>query len=283
MTSTKIRVGVIGANAERGWASRSHLPALRALPEFDLAAVCTTRAESARQSAETFGAAEAYDDHVRMLEQADIDVVAVSVKVPDHYRPTMDALEAGKHVYTEWPLGANLREAEEMTDLARAMGVADDGRAPGAADADLPAAEGAGRRRVRGRGAVVQHELVPVRGARLGPLVVVAGGQGGRRQRLHRRPGPPRRRPLHGPGRVRGGVRRRRDHRRPLGRPGLRALDSQSRPPTTCSSPGHSRAARSCRCTWRACRPTPAGTGPRSTGATGRSCSTRRRRARSAR
>ena len=123
MTSQKIRVGVIGANAERGWASRSHLPALRALPEFDLAAVCTTRAESARRSAETFGAAEAYDDHVRMLEQADLDVVAVSVKVPDHYRPTVDALEAGKHVYTEWPLGANLREAQEMTDLASAKGV----------------------------------------------------------------------------------------------------------------------------------------------------------------
>lgn len=123
MTSQRIRVGVIGANAERGWASKSHLPALRVLPEFDLAAVCTTRAESARRSAEEFGAAEAYDDHRRMLEQADLDVVAVSVKVPDHYRPTMDAIEAGRHVYTEWPLGANLREAQEMTDLARAKGV----------------------------------------------------------------------------------------------------------------------------------------------------------------
>ena len=48
MTSERIRVGVVGANAERGWAARSHLPALRALPELDLAAVCTTRAESAR-------------------------------------------------------------------------------------------------------------------------------------------------------------------------------------------------------------------------------------------
>ena len=123
MTSQRIRVGVIGANAERSWAAKSHLPALRALPEFDLAAVCTTRAESARQSAETFGAAKSYDDHVKMLKSADVDVIAVSVKVPDHYRLTMDALDAGKHVYTEWPLGANLREAREMTDLARAKGV----------------------------------------------------------------------------------------------------------------------------------------------------------------
>ncbi len=123
MISDRIRVGVIGANAERGWASRSHLPALRVLPEFELAAVCTTRSESARKSAQTFGATESYDDHRKMLEQADLDAVAVSVKVPGHYRPTMDALEAGKHVYTEWPLGADLTEAQEMTDLAHAKGV----------------------------------------------------------------------------------------------------------------------------------------------------------------
>jgi predicted dehydrogenase len=123
MTSEKIRVGVIGANAERGWASRSHLPALQVLPEFEIAAVCTTREESARQSADRFGAAEAYGDHREMLAQADVDVVAVSVKVPHHYHLTMDALEAGKHVYTEWPLAANIQEAREMTDLARAKGV----------------------------------------------------------------------------------------------------------------------------------------------------------------
>ena len=154
MTSQRIRVGVIGANAERSWAAKSHLPALRALPEFDLAAVCTTRAESARQSAEKFGAAESYDDHRTMLERADLDAVAVSVKVPHHYRLTMDALEAGRHVYTEWPLGANLREAREMTDLARAKGVR---TMVGLQerDANLPAAEGARRRRVRRRRAVV--------------------------------------------------------------------------------------------------------------------------------
>ena len=38
-----------------------------------------------------------------MLREADLDAVAVSVKVPEHYRPTVDAIEAGKHVYTEWP------------------------------------------------------------------------------------------------------------------------------------------------------------------------------------
>ena len=123
MADDRLRVGVIGANADRSWAANSHLPALQKLPDFELAAVCTTREESARESAERFGARLAFDDYRKMLEREDIDAVAVSVRVPRHYEPTMAAIEAGKHVYTEWPLGANLREAKEMASAARAKGV----------------------------------------------------------------------------------------------------------------------------------------------------------------
>ena len=124
MESDKLRVGVIGANPTYGWAQRAHLPALVALPNIELVAVCTTREESAKDSAEKFGAAMAFSDHRTMLREAELDAVAVSVKVPLHYRLTMDVLEAGKHVYTEWPLGANLREAEELARVAADKGVA---------------------------------------------------------------------------------------------------------------------------------------------------------------
>jgi predicted dehydrogenase len=43
--------------------------------------------------------------------------------VPSHYDPTRAAIEAGKHVYTEWPLGRTTAEAEEMAALAKAKGV----------------------------------------------------------------------------------------------------------------------------------------------------------------
>ena len=123
MGNDKLRVGVIGANPDRGWAQRAHLPALVALPDMQLVAVCTTRDESARASAEKFGADKAFSNHQEMLSDADLDAVAVSVKVPDHYQLTMDCLEAGKHVYTEWPLGANLHEAEELARAAANKGV----------------------------------------------------------------------------------------------------------------------------------------------------------------
>ncbi len=123
MASEKIRIGVIGANVSKGWAHRSHLPALLASPEFELAAVCTTRPESAEESARQFGARMAFHNHEDMLASPEIDAVAVVVRVPSHYQLTKDALNAGKHVFTEWPLGANLAEGVELAGLARQNGV----------------------------------------------------------------------------------------------------------------------------------------------------------------
>ena len=123
MANKSLRVGVIGANPTYGWSPRAHLPALVALPDIELVAVCTTREESARASAEKYNAPLWFDDHRVMLREADLDAVAVSVKVPEHYRPTVDAIEAGKHVYTEWPLGRNLGETEELAKLAAEKGV----------------------------------------------------------------------------------------------------------------------------------------------------------------
>lgn len=119
----KIGVGIIGASPERGWAADAHIPALRALRErFDFVALSTSRAESARAAAERFGVALAYDDHRRLLARPEVDLVAVTVKVPYHQELVTAALDAGKAVYCEWPLGNGLREAEAMAELARARG-----------------------------------------------------------------------------------------------------------------------------------------------------------------
>jgi predicted dehydrogenase len=70
-----------------------------------------------------FGARLAFDNYRDMLAHPDIDAVAVVLRVPSHYEPTMAALNAGKHVYTEWPLGQTTAQAQEMADTARAKGV----------------------------------------------------------------------------------------------------------------------------------------------------------------
>lgn len=121
--SGEIRVGVVGANSERGWGGAVHIPAIAALPEFVLQAVGTTRADSATASAERFGAKLAFSDTASLVNHPDVDLVVISVKAPDHYAAAMMALEAGKHVFCEWPLAATTAQAVAMRDLAAAKGV----------------------------------------------------------------------------------------------------------------------------------------------------------------
>ena len=121
--ANKVRLGFVGANVSSTWSSQSHFPALLASPDVELTAVCTSRAESAEEARQAFGAKLAFHDFREMVSSPEIDAVAVVVRVPSHYEPTKAAIEAGKHVYTEWPLGRNTAEAEELAALARAKGV----------------------------------------------------------------------------------------------------------------------------------------------------------------
>ena len=65
----------------------------------------------------------AFSDAEKLARHPEVDLVTVSVKVPDHYLPVMAAIEAGKHVYCEWPLGRNTDEAARMRDAANCKGV----------------------------------------------------------------------------------------------------------------------------------------------------------------
>ena len=122
-TSSKIRVGIVGASASRGFASIAHVPALRALAQFEFAAVCTSRQETAEAAARHYGTPLAFSDPEQLAQHPDIDLVTVSVKVPDHYRPVMAAIEAGKHVYCEWPLGRDTDEAMRLLEAADRRGI----------------------------------------------------------------------------------------------------------------------------------------------------------------
>jgi predicted dehydrogenase len=119
----KIRLGLIGASVSGTWSSRSHLPAVRASADVELTAVCTTRANSAEAARRAYGARLAFDDYRKMIASPEIDAVAVVVRVPSHYKPAKAALEAGKHVYCEWPLGRTTAEAVELAALAEAQGL----------------------------------------------------------------------------------------------------------------------------------------------------------------
>src|ERR1700687_581581 len=104
--SKRIRVGISGANPDRGWAAQAHIPALKSLPDdFEITALSTSRRESADAASKRFGVPLAFDNHHHLVNSADVDVVVITVKVPHHFALATAALTAGKAVYCEWPLG----------------------------------------------------------------------------------------------------------------------------------------------------------------------------------
>ena len=124
MTSfAPLRLGIAGANPERGWFRDAHFPALKALPGLAIHAVSARTQEIADAARAAFGATTAYADSLALARDPDVDIVAVTVKVPEHRAIVLAALAAGKHVYCEWPLGRDLAEAEEMAAAARAAGI----------------------------------------------------------------------------------------------------------------------------------------------------------------
>src|SRR5256886_8155371 len=116
-------VGIIGVSPVRGWAATAHIPALRALPSYEIRALSAHNAESARAAGEAFGVSAVFSDNEQLVTQPDIDVVAVTVKVPHHRALVSAALAAGKAVYCEWPLGRDLEDTRAMAALAAEHGV----------------------------------------------------------------------------------------------------------------------------------------------------------------
>jgi predicted dehydrogenase len=123
VAANKIRVGIIGANVHYGWGSSAHIPALRGLQDFEITAVCTSRQETADETARHFNIPFAFHDPSRLIQHPSVDLVSICVRVPFHHQLGMMALEAGKHLFCEWPLAATTEQARQMFELAERKGV----------------------------------------------------------------------------------------------------------------------------------------------------------------
>lgn len=119
MTQLPVGVGIIGVEPGRSWSAVAHIPALQALPQYRLVAVSTRRQDTADAAAQAYGIPHAFGDHRALVTHPEVDLVVIAVKVPHHLELVGAAIEAGKSVYCEWPLGNGLAEAAGMAELAR--------------------------------------------------------------------------------------------------------------------------------------------------------------------
>src|SRR5215203_5986865 len=110
----KIRYGVIGL----GWFGEKHCEAIAAIPNAELAALSTRTPERLAEVANRFGVKNTYTDYQDMLANPDIDVVSITTMWDQHAAPTLDALQAGKHVFLEKPMASTVEDCAAIVDAA---------------------------------------------------------------------------------------------------------------------------------------------------------------------
>jgi UDP-N-acetylglucosamine 3-dehydrogenase len=100
-----------------------HLKALKTLPQVEVVAVVSRSTERAQEMASRYRVPHAFSDCAVMLQRSAPDAVDVVTEENRHYEPVMAALSAGKHVFVEKPLAADLSQARAMIELAETSGL----------------------------------------------------------------------------------------------------------------------------------------------------------------
>ncbi len=118
MKRDPIGIGILGC----GNVARVHAEAIRHVPEFRLAAVCSRSADSAERLAGQYGVT-AYSDLGRFLSNPSIRAVSICTPSGTHSDLGRAAARAGKHVMVEKPIDVSLEKADELIDECQKAGV----------------------------------------------------------------------------------------------------------------------------------------------------------------
>lgn len=113
----RFRIGAIGMRYQ------GSVVAEKALAHGDVVAICDVDRQMAEKAREQFGGrAELYEDHRRMLERQDLEVITIGT--PDHWHTAMviDACRAGKDVYVEKPLTLTVEEGQLLQRVVQETG-----------------------------------------------------------------------------------------------------------------------------------------------------------------
>ncbi|HZG57730.1 Gfo/Idh/MocA family oxidoreductase [Paenibacillus sp.] len=113
-------IGVIGPGLI--WHA-THKKVLQSMPErARVAAFAARRPETRAKAAADAPEAAVYEDYRELLRSSDVDAVAVLTPIPLNAPVTIQALEAGKHVLVEKPMGTSLAEAAAIREAERKSG-----------------------------------------------------------------------------------------------------------------------------------------------------------------
>src|SRR5215212_3696955 len=115
-----LRVGVLGAGQI---SQAAHFEACRKARNAELHAVCDVAEDLLERVAAIHAPKKAYGDYDAMISDPDVDAVIVAIADQFHVSMALRALEAGKHVLVEKPMGVTVEECEDLRDAARVSGL----------------------------------------------------------------------------------------------------------------------------------------------------------------
>jgi predicted dehydrogenase len=111
----RIRTGIIGCGSVSG----SYLPVLTKCPYVEVVSLCDIRPERARKRAEQFKVAHHYPHIDQMLAGEPFDFLIDLTDMQEHEHLNRQALEAGKHVWSEKPIANSLAVGQELLRMAK--------------------------------------------------------------------------------------------------------------------------------------------------------------------
>ncbi len=91
--------------------------------EIELIGVCDLVRERAEKAKEDYNIPKIYDTMHDAFADPEVDIVLNLTRPYEHYDVTVAALNAGKHVYSEKPLGATFEEGEKIVAVAKEKGL----------------------------------------------------------------------------------------------------------------------------------------------------------------
>jgi predicted dehydrogenase len=119
MAAPVLRWGVVGS----GWIAERYIRSLQRHTRQQVLAVGSRDGERAAAFAARHCIARSHGSYQELVEDPEVDVVYVATPHTEHLRGARLALEAGKPVLVEKPLGINAVQAAEIADLAASRGL----------------------------------------------------------------------------------------------------------------------------------------------------------------
>ena len=121
--NSRLVIGFIGVGTQGYGAHVTNILAHAKENNVALAAVCDLWGQRVERAKDAIGSdCQGFDNYHKLLERKDIDGVVIATHDPIHARASMDAMNAGKHVYVEKPMTRYLGEAFEVYDTVKKTG-----------------------------------------------------------------------------------------------------------------------------------------------------------------